>query len=76
MPGALENLCLDRASILYCLCGPVRLDITFRSGKKFSGKFNLRTREALHERLVLESAKVGKNLNAFCAEALENAVTR
>lgn len=46
------------------------------AGKKFSGKFNLRIREALHERLVLESAKEGKSLNAFCAEALENAVTR
>lgn len=45
------------------------------AGKKFSGKFNLRIREALHQRLVFESAKVGKSLNAFCAEALEEAVT-
>ena len=46
------------------------------AGKKFSGKFNLRLRETLHQRLVLESAKVGKSLNAFCAEALEDAVSR
>ena len=46
------------------------------AGKRFSGKFNLRLRESLHQRLVFESAKVGKSLNAFCAEALEDAVTR
>ena len=45
------------------------------AGKKFSGKFNLRIRESLHQRLALESAKAGKSLNRFCAEVLEDAVT-
>ena len=45
------------------------------ASKKFSGRFNLRIRGSLHQRLALESAKVGKSLNAFCAEVLEDAVT-
>jgi len=32
--------------------------------------------ETLHERLAIEAVKHGKSLNAFCAEALENEVSR
>ncbi len=46
------------------------------AGKKYSGKFNLRLDENLHERLAIEAVKHGKSLNAFCAEALENEVSR
>jgi len=46
------------------------------SGKKYSGKFNLRLDENLHERLTIEAIKRGKSLNAFCAEALENKLSR
>jgi predicted HicB family RNase H-like nuclease len=46
------------------------------AGKKYSGKFNLRLNETLHERLAIEAVKHGKSLNAFCAEALENEVSR
>ncbi len=44
------------------------------AGKKYSGKFNLRLGQPLHERLALESAKKGKSLNTYCVEALENAI--
>ena len=46
------------------------------AGKQYSGKFNLRLGKELHERLALEAFKEGKSLNAFCAEALENEVSR
>ena len=46
------------------------------SGKKYSGKFNIRLDGNLHERLALEAVKRGKSLNAFCAETLENEVSR
>ena len=46
------------------------------SGKKYSGKFNLRVNRELHERLTLEALKTGKSLNAYCAETLENEVSR
>ena len=46
------------------------------SGKQYSGKFNLRVDKQLHERLAFEALKQGKSLNTFCAEALENVVSR
>ena len=46
------------------------------AGKTYSGKFNLRLSKELHERLTLEATKQGKSLNAFCAEALENEISR
>ena len=46
------------------------------SGKRYSGKFNLRVDKRLHERLAIEAFKQGKSLNAYCAEALENEVSR
>jgi predicted HicB family RNase H-like nuclease len=46
------------------------------SGKRYSGKFNLRVDKQLHERLAIEALKQGKSLNAYCAEALENEVSR
>ncbi len=46
------------------------------SGRKYSGKFNLRLDENLHERLAIEAVKQGKSLNAFCTEALKNEVSR
>ena len=46
------------------------------AGKRYSGKFNLRLGERLHERLTIEAVKEGKSLNAYCAEALENELNR
>jgi len=46
------------------------------SGKQYSGKFNLRVDKQLHERLAIEAFKEGKSLNAYCAEALKNEVSR
>ncbi|MGD9729006.1 MAG: type II toxin-antitoxin system HicB family antitoxin [Nitrospiraceae bacterium] len=46
------------------------------AGKRYSGKFNLRVDKQLHERLAIEAFKQGKSLNAYCAEALENEVSR
>ena len=46
------------------------------SGKQYSGKFNLRVDRHLHERLAIEAFKQGKSLNAYCAETLENEVSR
>lgn len=46
------------------------------SGKRYSGKFNLRVDKQLHARLAIEAFKQGKSLNAYCAEALENEVSR
>jgi predicted HicB family RNase H-like nuclease len=49
---------------------------TGMSGKRYSGKFNLRLDKNLHERLAIEAVKQGKSLNAYCAEALENEISR
>ena len=46
------------------------------AGRKYSGKFNIRLGKELHERLTLEAVKEGKSLNAYCAEALENEISR
>jgi len=46
------------------------------AGKSYSGKFNLRLGERLHERLTIEAVKEGKSLNAYCAETLENKLKR
>jgi len=46
------------------------------AGRKYSGKFNLRLRKDLHERLAIKAVKEGKSLNAFCSDALENEVNR
>ena len=46
------------------------------AGKKYSGKFNLRLGRELHERVALEAAKEGKSLNTYCAEALQNKISR
>ena len=46
------------------------------AGRKYSGKFNLRVNKQLHERLALEALKNGKSLNTYCAETLENELSR
>jgi predicted HicB family RNase H-like nuclease len=46
------------------------------AGKRYSGKFNLRLGEELHERLAIAAVKEGKSLNAYCAETLENELKR
>ena len=46
------------------------------AGKRYSGKFNLRLGERLHERLTIKAVKEGKSLNTYCAEALENELNR
>ena len=44
------------------------------AGKSYSGKFNLRVGEDLHERLALESIRKGESLNSFCVRALKKGV--
>lgn len=46
------------------------------TGKKYSGKFNLRLGAGLHERLALAAMKEGKSLNNFVAEVLEQQLSR
>jgi predicted HicB family RNase H-like nuclease len=41
------------------------------ANKAYSGKFNLRTGEELHERLVLESLKVSESLNTYVVKTLK-----
>ena len=42
------------------------------AGKHYSGKFNLRVGEDLHERLVIESMKVSESLNSYCVKVLKD----
>ena len=44
------------------------------AGKHYSGKFNLRVGEELHERLAHESMKVSESLNSYCVKVLKNEV--
>ena len=44
------------------------------AGKSYSGKFNLRVGEELHEKLTLESLKVGESLNSYVVRVLQNEV--
>ena len=44
------------------------------AGKKYSGKFNLRVGEELHERLAIESMKVSESLNTYCVKVLKGDV--
>jgi predicted HicB family RNase H-like nuclease len=41
------------------------------AGRNYSGKFNLRVGEELHEQLAIESMKVGESLNQYCVKALK-----
>ena len=40
------------------------------SGRTYSGRFNLRVGEELHEQLAIESMKVSESLNHYCVKAL------
>ena len=40
------------------------------AGRSYSGKFNLRVGEELHEQLAIESMKVSESLNQYCVKAL------
>ncbi|RLA44219.1 MAG: toxin-antitoxin system HicB family antitoxin, partial [Gammaproteobacteria bacterium] len=44
------------------------------SGKRYSGKFNLRVGEELHELLNIESLKSGESLNSYCVKTLRSQV--
>jgi predicted HicB family RNase H-like nuclease len=44
------------------------------AGKSYSGKFNLRVGEELHEKLTLESLKVGESLNSYVVRVLQSEV--
>lgn len=44
------------------------------AGKRYSGKFNLRVGEELHERLAIESMKENESLNSFCVKVLKEGV--
>ena len=41
------------------------------ANKTYSGKFNLRVGEELHERLALESLKIGESLNTYVVKSLK-----
>ncbi|MEE8340358.1 MAG: toxin-antitoxin system HicB family antitoxin [Xanthomonadales bacterium] len=41
------------------------------AGRAYSGKFNLRVGEELHERLALESMKVSESLNTYVVKTLK-----
>ena len=41
------------------------------ANKTYSGKFNLRVGEELHERLALESLKVSESLNTYVVKSLK-----
>ncbi len=43
-------------------------------GKRYSGKFNLRCGEELHEKLAIESMKVSESLNSYCVKVLKHDV--
>lgn len=42
--------------------------------KKFSGKFNLRVSEELHNKIAVEAAAEGKSINQWVVDALSNSV--
>ncbi len=44
------------------------------TGKSYSGKFNLRVGEDLHEQLALESLRKGESLNSYCVKVLKAGV--
>jgi predicted HicB family RNase H-like nuclease len=44
------------------------------AGKQYSGKFNLRVGEELHERLAIESMKVSESLNSYCVRILKDEI--
>ena len=44
------------------------------AGKRYSGKFNLRVGEELHEHLAIESMKVSESLNTYCVKVLRGKV--
>jgi predicted HicB family RNase H-like nuclease len=44
------------------------------AGKSYSGKFNLRVGEELHEKIALESLKVGESLNSYVVKVLREEV--
>lgn len=44
------------------------------AGRTYSGKFNLRVGEELHEYLSIESMRVGDSLNQYCVKALKEKV--
>lgn len=41
------------------------------SGKKYSGKFNLRVGKELHKQLSIEALRKGESLNSYCLKRLQ-----
>jgi len=46
------------------------------AGKTYSGKFNLRVGEQLHEQLSLDALRSGESLNTFCLKKLKGSQVR
>jgi len=44
------------------------------AGRKYSGRFNIRLGETLHERLAIESMKEKESLNSYCVKVLKDEV--
>lgn len=45
-------------------------------GKKYSGKFQLRTGSELHQLLTVKALQTGESLNSFCIRVLQQSVTQ
>jgi HicB family len=61
---------IDDRSGVFDTGEPVQVET---AGKQYSGKFNLRVGEELHERLAIESMKVSESLNSYCVKVLKDA---
>jgi predicted HicB family RNase H-like nuclease len=46
------------------------------AGRRYSGKFNLRVGEELHEQLTIESLKAGESLNQYCVKSLKEKIEK
>ncbi|UCE18530.1 MAG: toxin-antitoxin system HicB family antitoxin [Gemmatimonadota bacterium] len=45
------------------------------AGKRYSGKFILRTGKELHEALVVKALNEGESLNTYCTKRLKKAIS-
>ena len=45
------------------------------TGKKYSGKFNLRVGKELHEQLSIDALRKGESLNSYCLKKLQGIET-
>jgi len=51
------------------------LVLPYPTNKKFSGKFQLRLENELHETLSLKAMQTGDSLNSYCVKLLKKSIT-